>query len=50
MSVPPPGRLRLVLEAKRIDEAERIDPEVAGQYQYRTMRRRARMASAIDRT
>jgi len=43
MSVPPPGRLQLVLEA------ERIDPEVAGQYRYRTMLR-ARMASAIDRT
>ena len=44
MSVPPPGRRQLVLEAKR------IGPEVAGQYRYRTMRRRARMASAIDRT
>jgi hypothetical protein len=44
MSVPPPGRLRPVLEA------ERIDPDVAGQYWYRTMRRRARIASAIDRT
>jgi len=44
MSVPPPGRLQLVLEA------ERIGPEVAGQYRYRTMRRRARMAPAVDWT
>jgi len=43
MSGPPPGRVSLVLEA------ERIDPEVTGQYRYRTMRRAARMTSAIDR-
>ena len=43
MSVPLPGRLSIVLEA------ERIDPEVTGQDQYRTMRRIARMAPAIDR-
>ena len=42
MSVPPSGRIPLVLEA------ERIDPEVTGQYRYRIMRRGARMAPAID--
>ena len=43
MSVPPPGRLPIV------PESERIDPEVTGPDRYRTMRRIARMAPAIDR-
>ena len=43
MSVPPPGQLSIVLEA------ERVDPEVTGQYRYRTMRRVARMAPLVDR-
>ncbi len=44
MSGPSPGRIPLVLEA------ERIDPEVTGQYRYRIMRRSARTAPAIDWT
>jgi hypothetical protein len=43
MSVPPPGRLSLV------PEAERIDPEVTGQYWYRIGPRRADMAPAVNR-
>ena len=43
MLVPPPGQLSIVLEA------ERVDPEVTGQYQYRTMRLIARMAPPVGR-
>ncbi len=43
MSVLPPVRLPLALEA------ERIDPEDTGQYRYRIMPRRVRMAPAVNR-
>ena len=43
MSVPEPGQLSIVLET------ERVDPEVTGRYQYRTMRRIARMTPPVDR-
>ncbi len=43
MLVPPPGQLSIVLEAKL------IDPEVTGQYQYRTMRPNARLTPPADR-
>jgi hypothetical protein len=43
MLVPPPGQLSIVREV------ERVDPEVTGQYQYRTMRPIARMASPVGR-
>ena len=43
MSVPPPGQLSIILAA------ERIDPEVTGRYQYRAMRRIARMTPPVDR-
>ena len=43
MSVPPPGRLPLVLEA------ERIDPENTGQYRYRIVPRPAGMVPAVNR-
>ena len=43
MSVPLPGQLAIILEA------ERIDPEVTGRHQYRTMRRIARMTPPVDR-
>jgi hypothetical protein len=43
MSVPPPGRLSLVLEA------ERIDPGDTAQYRYHIVPRRADMAPAVNR-
>jgi hypothetical protein len=43
MSVPPPGQLAIILEA------ERIDPEVIGPYQYHTIRRIARITPPVDR-
>jgi hypothetical protein len=43
MLVPPPGQLSTVLEA------ERVDPEVTGYYQYRTMRPNARVTPPADR-
>ena len=43
MLVPPPGQLSIA------PEAERVDPEVTGEYQYRTMRRIARMTPPLDR-
>jgi hypothetical protein len=43
MSVPLPGQLSITLEA------ERIDPEVTGRCQYRTMRRIAYMTPPVNR-
>jgi hypothetical protein len=43
MLVPPQGQLSIILEA------ERVHPEVTGQYQYRTMRPVARMAPPVGR-
>jgi hypothetical protein len=43
MLVPPLGQLSIVLEA------DRVDPEVTGQYQCRTMRPIARMVSPVGR-
>ena len=43
MSVPLPGRRSMVLEA------ERIDPEDAGQYWYHIVPRRADKAPAVNR-
>jgi hypothetical protein len=43
MLVPQPGQLSIILEA------ERVDPEVTGQYQYRTMRPNARMTPSAGR-
>lgn len=41
MLVPPPGQLSIVLET------ERVDPEVTGQCQYRTMRPITRMVPPV---
>jgi hypothetical protein len=43
MLVPPPGQLSTALDA------ERVNPEVTAEYQYRTMRRIARMTPPLDR-